>query len=495
MKTRILLIPAIILLSQALYGQNLDDALRYSQSFYQGTARFTGMGGAFTALGGDLSAIPLNPASGSLIRSFELAVTPQLTYNNIDATFTGRASDFVTSTALAQIGFVTSAQLGSGAGLRSVSFAYSYNKTNDFNARALIEGTSESSSIADYWASKANGYSTGELAGNTADGFMAYDTWLIDTLSGSYDQYASVFSAYGESDYVYGQATKRVIDNKGYSAEHTLAFSANIGDKLYLGASIGITSFSYTGHYQHSETDEAGTIFDFVNLTYIDHFEADGDGLNVKIGAILRPIEALKLGLSFSSPTVYNVNEYYYANLTAHYDGDLGGTGTTYEANRDGAYYSYKLKTPARINTGIALQLGTSAILSADYEFIDYSNATMSKGADGYEFNAENEDIKAELKNAQNLRLGAEYRLGALYMRGGYRHYGSAFRKGSLNEDRDYSGYSVGLGYRQKSFYLDFAYSALMTSEQYMMYPDSYLDPVTMESDRKTFTATLGLKF
>ena len=44
------------------YGQGAIDAYRISQPDMKGTARFMGMGGAFSALGGDLSTLSQNPA-------------------------------------------------------------------------------------------------------------------------------------------------------------------------------------------------------------------------------------------------------------------------------------------------------------------------------------------------------------------------------------------------------------------------------------------------
>jgi len=49
-KSGILLILLLSIYSGAK-AQNIDDALRYSQIFYSGSARFMSMGGAFTALG------------------------------------------------------------------------------------------------------------------------------------------------------------------------------------------------------------------------------------------------------------------------------------------------------------------------------------------------------------------------------------------------------------------------------------------------------------
>ena len=43
-------------------AQTVADALRFSDNNYYGTARSISMGNAFTALGGDLGSISLNPA-------------------------------------------------------------------------------------------------------------------------------------------------------------------------------------------------------------------------------------------------------------------------------------------------------------------------------------------------------------------------------------------------------------------------------------------------
>ena len=49
-------------------AQEISEAIRYAQDNLNGTARFRAMGGAFGALGGDLSSLNVNPA-GSVIFS------------------------------------------------------------------------------------------------------------------------------------------------------------------------------------------------------------------------------------------------------------------------------------------------------------------------------------------------------------------------------------------------------------------------------------------
>ena len=61
----------ILLLGTAAVGmeaQTMYDALRFSENNYEGTARTMAMGNAFTALGGDLGGITINPAGSQSLR-------------------------------------------------------------------------------------------------------------------------------------------------------------------------------------------------------------------------------------------------------------------------------------------------------------------------------------------------------------------------------------------------------------------------------------------
>ena len=66
----------------SMNGQSIDEAFRYSQLFYGGTARFQAMGGAFTSLGGDLSVLSQNPAGLAVFRSPAVSISPQMYFNN-----------------------------------------------------------------------------------------------------------------------------------------------------------------------------------------------------------------------------------------------------------------------------------------------------------------------------------------------------------------------------------------------------------------------------
>lgn len=66
MASRLLLSVCLSLVFLPLSAQNNLDALRYSLLDNNGSARVQAMGGAFSALGGDVSSIGINPAASAV---------------------------------------------------------------------------------------------------------------------------------------------------------------------------------------------------------------------------------------------------------------------------------------------------------------------------------------------------------------------------------------------------------------------------------------------
>ena len=337
-----------------LIAQNVDDALRYSQIFYSGTARFNAMGGAFTALGGDLSTLSQNPAGLGVFRSSEISFTPQLFHINTSANYNnGRVSDYLYNFNLGQIGIVSSLMTRSSEkGLISLNFGYSFNKTNNLNSTTRIQGQNTTSSMADFWADQSEGTDYTDLSGSAG---LAYDAWVIDTITGSGGSgYGTAFNNYGDnSTSLYGQNVRRIITNEGYTGEHAFSIGGNYSNKLFFGATLGINRVKFTGHYEHLEKVGYSLDSGLDDFTYTEHFEDTGTGVSFKIGAIFKPTEALRIGLAFHSPTVYKIDEYFYDNMRANYDGG----SDTYDYKNSPSRYSYTLTTPFRALAGIAYQI------------------------------------------------------------------------------------------------------------------------------------------
>ena len=354
---------------------------------------------------------------------------------------------------------------------------------------AVIRGVNDNSSMADYWADIASGIYYTDIDG--APG-AAFEAWVIDTIDGSGGyEYATIFSEYGENtNSTYGQSIRRLITHEGYAGEHAFSVSANFSHKLYVGATLGINKIDSYSTYEHTESDNENLIFDFNNFTYRDVVEASGTGYSFKIGVIVKPIEMLRLGFAFHTPTVYRLNEYYYDDIRSEFD-----NSDYYTMENEPFRFSYTLTTPLRAMAGAAVQLGKSGMLSADYEFVDYRMARFSRASDDYNYYNENQDIKDIYDIAHNLRLGAEFRMNTVYMRAGYAIYGSPFVKGEDNEDNFNSVYSAGIGLRQKNFSFDVSYALRTNQQMYFMYNHPNINPAEITYNRHLVTATLGFRF
>jgi hypothetical protein len=474
-------------------AQNVDDALRYSRIFYNGTARFMSMGGAFTALGGDISCLSQNPAGLGVFRSSELTITPTLINSKSSSLFNGtKATDYQYDFGLGQAGIVANLMKnGDESGLVTLNLGYSFNKTNNLNMGVVINGTG-TNSLTDYWTTIAKGYYKDELASNIPDAYLAWNTWLIDSLSGSNTQYGTVYSNYGDNlPSVYGQTIKRVISNTGYTGEHAISIGANYFNKLFVGATLGISTLQYESKYEHYETTDASLASGFSNFDYLLYYKDSGTGFSLKVGGIYKPIESLRIGFAFHSPTFYRINEYVYDNISTHFT-----DGNHYEASNDPTRFSYGLTTPFRVMAGAAYQVGKLALVSADYEFTDYGSAKFYETGDGYDYSSKNQEIKSSLGPSSNLRLGAEIRLSTLYLRGGYGYYGKSWRSGTGNENLRYDTYSFGFGFREQNISADFGFTTLGNKENYILYSygtESAVSSINMS--RNIFMVTFGYKF
>ena len=492
---RISLISVIIFATlSASFAQNADDALRYSQQFYTGTARFVSMGGAFTALGGDLSSLSQNPAGIGVFRSSELSITPQLFQIKTTAGLNGaNTTDNIYNFNLAQAGIVANIiNNNSESGLISLNIGYTFNKTHNLNQSIIIDGISNSSSLADLWTDNAEGLFRDELSEFAPDSYLAWDTWIIDSLPGSNTSYGTVYSNYGDNPpSVYGQTMRRLVNYEGYTGEHAISAGVNLSNYLFLGATFGISHLSYSSQYEHLESTDAILPSLFENFNYTFYYSNEGTGYGLKIGGIYKPLDILRVGFAFHSPTLYKINEYVYDNISSNFS-----DGGQYTSSNDPVRYSYALTTPFRAMVGAAVQIKKLALISVDYEFIDYSTAKFSDTGDDYNYSSKNAAIKSTLRAASNLRLGAEVRLNRLYLRGGYSYYGKVWSDDELNRDLDYNSFSFGAGFREQNVYVDFGFSTLMNPQQYVLYSSSVESLISdMSITRNMYTVTFGYKF
>ena len=483
------------------YSQDASDALRLSKSMNYGSARFVSMGGAFGALGADFTSLSYNPAGLGVFRSSEFSFTPSIKSRIDDTKYLGsQYSDSRTRFSFDNLGIITSFKPinEEEQGLVMLNFGIGYNRINDFYSETTAFGANDFNSIMDYYAGLAHFYNFQDLAvSNDYDPFrstnapwdaiLAYNTFLIDTATGSTNEY---WPALLMGD---GVNQDQSISSEGGIGEYVFSLAANISNKLYLGATIGVQDvyLNQTIYYSESAFSGNGTLPNgerFESMNYNQNLVVEGTGVNLKVGAIYRPIPNLRVGIAAHTPTYFNLNEKYNATMRSTFN---VGNSTSKTPNN---LYDYRIETPYKLIGSLAYTFGGAGLLSVDYEYVDYSTMRFGKGGDGYRFIDENQDIKNTFTSTYNLKVGGEFWLKHLALRGGYALYGTPFKVGFDLSSSPLTALSGGFGLRLDNFTLDWAYQRLMFSDKYLPYA---IAPETIERDitQNRFLLTLGFKF
>lgn len=488
-----LIIPVFCILTGM--AQNDLDALRYSQSFIGGTARSVGMGGAFSALGGDFTSMSINPAGIGMYRAKEFTITPTLRYDVTTATFLGnQIEDNRSNLTLNNIGIVYSFPLRESSGWKFINLGIGYNSLDNYYQDVVMEGVNNNSSLLDYYVWDGTGYFYDEL--NDFGSGLAWDTWLISESDSTGLNYGSVLNDYGTRGYVFGQNQRRVIRSNGTKGEYLLSLGTNYNDKLYLGASIGVTRVDFFQEIGHTEEDINSSVPDLDNFYYYSRLNTRGTGFTFKLGATYRPVEFLRIGLAVHIPTFYKMEDDYYSYMESSFDTPRDTTGRlSYSSESPNGYYEYSLNTPFRFIGGVAFQIQKFAIISVDYEYIDYSSARLKDGSDGYNFSDENSIIEEVFQPTSNIRLGAEFKLGMFLLRGGFAHYGKPYVADEMNADSNYSFITGGLGIRSRSFFVDIGFQYGLHEEKYLMYNMTELEETNLKSNPSKVMLTFGYRF
>ena len=146
------------LLFSQLSAQTLLDAERFSNSTIQGSARFTAMGGAFGAVGGDFSAIEINPAASSIFSFSEVGVSlNSIQLKNSTSYFNGTEEDNGNDLALNQAGIVLVLNEEAGGSWSKVSFGFNYNKTANYDNNFGVVGANPNRGLDRYFLFYAQG--------------------------------------------------------------------------------------------------------------------------------------------------------------------------------------------------------------------------------------------------------------------------------------------------------------------------------------------------
>jgi len=457
-----------LMLTGSVVAQNELDALRYSQLNVTGTARYTALGGAFGALGGDMTTLSVNPGGIGVFSKTEASVTIGLLSTASEAEYLGNLSNNSRMNLnIGNAGFV--ARFNSRKGqerqwaMKGWHIGLAFNRMGTFNSRTSAAGVNTQSSHIDQYVNALNGFS-GVNQNSPYDierfGFgtgLMYDAFLFDPVFGGPD---TSFLGFERAVLpFYGQTESVTEVTRGSMREVALTFGGNFGNVLYFGATVGIPSVTYHLERRYNERDGQDTIANFNSFTKRDDLSASGNGFNVKFGLIYRPVQWVRIGAAIHTPTFFEMSETYNSTVTSEV------FGSRFDVQSPMGLFDYTLETPFRAIGSLAFVIAKMGLISADYEFVDYSMARMRSSV--YAFDTENTNIRNRLTNAGNIRVGTEWRVQAFSIRGGFAINGNPFTGGYSMDD---TRWSLGGGLRLERWSLDLTYMLHRWSGNYEMY-------------------------
>ena len=486
-----------LLVTAIVSAQNITDALRYSTQDLNGTARFKAMSGAFGALGGDFSAIGINPAGSSVFSSSEIGFT--LGNESIDTKSTiansskkNNSSDFNIN----QFGIVISVPTNDNK--NSFSFAFNYSLPKNFDGKEIYYSGLSDRNLGDYFTHFANGIAHSNLIVNQNEresiptvyrflgqnygyryqqAFLGYQSELINPNSNSPTETGYTSNASASST-----LQQYNIKTEGEIRKYNFNFSARM-ENIYLGLNLNTHNVNYL---ETKFLTENYTSSNVKNSLYQVNTKTTGNGFSFQLGAIAKVTEGLRLGLAYESPTWYSLQDETSEYLKTQINKNGNLVTRVIDPKYVNLYEEYKLHTPSSWTASLAYVFGKRALLSLDYIYKGYQSTKFKSDF----LTSQNEIITNELGDVNIIRFGGEYRLKSFSFRAGTRYEQSPY-KGKID---DLIGYSFGVGYTFSGWRFDISYDFAKQGYKYQAFESVLNTPANISNTRNNLLFTLSAK-
>ncbi|MCR4612824.1 MAG: hypothetical protein K5778_02350 [Bacteroidaceae bacterium] len=512
---RIIYFMALSLCAGMTSAQDTYESVDLGSSDLNGTARYVGMGGALSALGGDITTMGTNPAGTALFRHNEIA----LTLGGVFTDEKGQLGHDASRMSFDQAGIVFTMDQSdaSGRGLQYLNFGINYMKKrnhlgnfNVANVGGLDAGNfSQTWQIADMANQAQNqGFKNEEwpeMAAYFTPTFTSAGVCNNDGVVG-YDAVNDTYVGIPAQSAAYQRATY------GSNSQFDFNLSFNVSNQYFWGLSLGVYSQNYKRQSFYAETSTGGRYYDVVNW-----YDSKADGFDIKFGFICRPIEdsPFRFGITVHTPIWYSMDDVNGWNFV-----DKGNNYQSPNLQYDPFRYSYR--TPWKFGLSLGHTIGKDLAFGLEYELTDPSTARYftEKWDRAPYFTYVNEKIKSSLKAQHTLKVGIECKIVPEFsLRVGYNFVSSpikstAFRMLDAWYDtyatetayinwKDLHRVTLGFGYRFKGGYFDVAYQYQAQKGDFYAFDGDYTDagkyysfaPTSVKNNRSQLLATLGFSF
>lgn len=487
----------------SVVAQDISDAVRYSLDEVQGSARFRAMSGAFGALGGDLSAVSINPAGSAIFTrsSGSFSISNLNTQNDVNY-FNGLSSSSDNRFDANQLGTVyVFNNTAEGNPWKKLALSINYDKLSNFDNNWYAVGNN-TNSIDNYFLDHAQGLRLDEISAfpdesledayaaigsyygyENQQAFLGYESYILEPFSdtdANTSYYSNIAPGTFHQDYS--------LVSRGYNGKLSFNIASQFQDNLYLGLNLNSHFLYYDqSTYLYESNSNAGSLVNEVDFQ--NNLHVNGTGFSFQLGGIIKLTEEFRAGLTYNSPTWYRISEYTSQYISTLRNENGSNTRLNIDPSTLNVFPDYKLQSPGKITGSLAYIFGEHGLISFDYSRKDFGNTKFKPTSDSY-FSSQNNIMNSTLKNAATYKFGGEYRYNQFSFRGGYRIEESPYKNDSFFGDL--TGYSFGLGYNFGAMKLDLSFDQSDREGNYQLYAVGLTDTARVDSKVSNVTATLS---
>lgn len=349
-----------LMLSMTVCAQDYE---RMAERSLTGSARYVGLAGAMTAVGGDPTAVMDNPAGLGVYRRMEVSATMDVL---VDNTCQMDVNNEQTSTAfgMSQLSWVTTFATGYESGVVSNSIMLGFQRQRNYNRHYRAGYTGESYSIMDVVATKTNGLPEAALReeGRWQDdntgwlSVLGYENYLINPVGIDRDRWVTPL---GVDETITNSLN---ITESGYQNAYTFSWAMNYAHRLYVGAGLDVLSLSFRRSATFTENPVLGGFVDNRSELLMN-----GIGVTFRVGAIYRPSQWVRLGLAIHTPSYSSITLSNYGNMSAMMRPG-GQDKADYCETPNNRSILKGFNQPMRLTTGVALQVLNYGLVSFQYD-------------------------------------------------------------------------------------------------------------------------------
>ncbi len=432
----------LVALMGSAFSQSASDAVRIVENEMGVGARAQAMGGAYTALADDYTAIYWNPAGLASIKSSQFfGEVSHLNYGN-QALFQGQVTDESQNyTRLRSLGFAFPLPARRG----SMVVALGYNRVKDFDQNLVFSGFNRNSNGLGF-----------EFDG--AEVLFDRDVYQSETVSdeGSLDQWSLGFG---------------------------IALSPNFTAGVTLNIWSGQDDYQFTFFQEDRDNIYNQMPGDFRSYLLNQTLKTDYQAVGVKVGGMFHLAEGIRVGGAIGFPVTFNVNETFASNDLIVFDNDDEDA-----ADLGAGEFEYDVKTPLHFDAGAAFS-NDRITLSGSIRYRDWAQTRFDVpdnflGDDDYvALFEENNVIRQNYRATLQYNIGGEILLPGVNgkLRAGYGYYPSPLDNVSSDQDKEYI--TGGMGFmvdRYVSLDITYIYGSWKQSSEDVYTPGGTLEDITV---------------